>query len=169
MEREYWNDPQIAQICADCSMPRLVFLFCGKLQYLMPMTIDPFEASAQIRDPQTYQIIGAAMEVHRVLGRGFLEPVYRQALRIEFVARSIPFSAESELLIQYKGQELDCKYRADFICFGEVLVEIKAISQITGVERAQVINYLKATGFRRALLLNFGADSLQYERVVLSR
>jgi GxxExxY protein len=135
----------------------------------MCMTFDPFEMSAQLRDPQTYQIIGAAMEVHRLLGRGFLEAVYRQALRIEFLARFIPFVAESELLIQYKGQPLDCKYRADFICFGEVLVEIKAVSQITGVERAQVINYLKATGFRRALLLNFGADSLQYERVVLSR
>ena len=140
-------------------------LFWGDIH----MAIDSLDPFAQVRDPQTYQIIGAAMEVHRLLGRGFLEAVYRQALRIEFVARSVPFIAESELVIQYKGQSLDCRYRADFICFGEVLVEIKALSQLTGVERAQVINYLKATGIRRALLLNFGAESLQYERVVLGQ
>jgi len=109
------------------------------------------------------------MEVHRALGRGFLEPVYRQALRLEFTTRNIAFQAEVQLSISYKGQLLECGYRADFICFGDVLVEIKALAQLSGVERAQVINYLKATGFHRALLLNFGAPRLEYERVVLGR
>ena len=126
-----------------------------------------FEALEQQRDPQTYAIIGAAMEVHSEMGRGFLEAAYRQALRIEITDRSIPFAPEVDLDIYYKGRLLACKYRADFICFGNVIVEIKALGQITGVERAQVINYLKATGYKVALILNFGAESLQYERVVL--
>ena len=133
------------------------------------MTADYFDSLGKIRDPQTYQIIGAAMEVHRILGRGFLEPVYRQALRLEFTTRNIPFQAEAGLSISYTGQLLECGYRADFICFGDVLVEIKALTQLSGVERAQVINYLKATGFHRALLLNFGAVSLEYERIVLGQ
>jgi GxxExxY protein len=120
-----------------------------------------------MRDPQTYAIIGAAMDVHRELGRGFLEAVYCQAIGFEFSARSIPFAAQVPSQIRYKDRILDCAYRADFVCFGNVIVEIKAIGQLTGVERAQVINYLKATGFQVALLLNFGAESLQYERIVL--
>lgn len=118
------------------------------------------------KDPQRYQIIGAAMEVHRVLGRGFLEAVYRQALRVEFIVRSIGFVCESELPIHYKGNTLECKYRADFICFEDILVEVKALAQLGGVERSQVINYLKAAGYRSALLIYFGAESLQYERIV---
>jgi GxxExxY protein len=130
------------------------------------MDQDYFDRLRQIRDPQTYQIIGAAMEVHRVLGCGFLEAVYREAMRIELSARDIPFRAEVELIVTYKGTPLECKYRADFICFDEIIVEVKAQSGLTGIDRAQAINYLKATGFRRALLLNFGAESLQFERVV---
>jgi len=127
---------------------------------------DYFDGPARTRDPQTYQILGDAMEVHRVLGRGFLEQVYRQALPVEFAARAVPFVPESEPLIRYKNEPLDCKYRADFVCFGEIIVEVKALAQLTGVERSQVINYLKATGLRRALLINFGAESLQYERII---
>lgn len=131
------------------------------------MKEDYFDAVQRIRDPQTYQIIGAAMEVHRVLGCGFLEAVYREAMRVEFSARQIPFRPEVELIITYKGIQLDCKYRADFICFDDVIVEIKAQSELTGIDQAQTLNYLKATGYRRALLLNFGAHSLQFERLVL--
>jgi GxxExxY protein len=127
-----------------------------------------FDAMEQMRDPQTYAIIGAAMEVHGEFGRGFLEAAYCQAMKLEFASRSIPFASEVPLQIRYKGEVLDCAYRADFVCFGSVIVEIKAIGQITGIERAQAINYLKATGFKVALVLNFGADSLQYERVVLN-
>jgi GxxExxY protein len=122
---------------------------------------------AEMKDPQTYATIGAAMEVHRQLGSGFLENVYNEALRIELDERGIPHSREVDLIILYKGQPLSCGYRADFICYGEVLVELKAIKQLSSVERAQVIDYLKATGLRRALLFNFGAGSLEYERLVL--
>jgi GxxExxY protein len=118
------------------------------------------------KDPQTYAIIGAAMEVHTQLGHGFLEGVYHEALAIEFSLRSIPFERESEISITYKGEPLACKYRADFVCFGEVIVELKALSALTSVDEAQVLNYLKATGHRRALLINFGAPSLQTRRFV---
>src|SRR5439155_25172194 len=99
-------------------------------------------------------------------GRGFLEAAYCQSLAIELVTRAIPFAPQVPLVIRYKGQTLDCTYRADFICFDNVVVEVKALGQISGVERAQLINYLKATGFRIGLILNFGAESLQFERVV---
>jgi GxxExxY protein len=118
------------------------------------------------KDPQTFAIIGAAMEVHTQLGHGFLEGVYQEALAIEFSLRSIPFVREAEISITYKGQPLACKYRADFACFGEVIVELKALSALTSVEEAQVLNYLKATGYQRALLINFGAPSLQTKRLV---
>src|SRR2546422_6387765 len=91
-----------------------------------------FDAMDQNRDPQTYAIIGAAMEVHRELGRGFLEAAYCQSLAIELTERAIPFAPQVPLVIRYKGRTLDCTYRADFICFGNVIVEIKALGQITG-------------------------------------
>lgn len=117
------------------------------------------------RDPETYQIIGAAMVVHRELGHGFLEDVYHEAMMIEFEIQGVPFLHEVELPIFYKGHLLKKVYRADFICFGNIIVELKALPQITGKEKAQVIHYLKATNFNRGLLLNFGAESLQYERL----
>jgi GxxExxY protein len=118
------------------------------------------------KDPQTYAIIGAAMEVHTQLGHGFLEGVYQEALAIEFTLRAIPFERESEISITYKGEPLASRYRTDFVCFGEVIVELKALSALTSVEEAQVLNYLKATGYQRALLINFGAPSLQTKRLV---
>jgi GxxExxY protein len=120
------------------------------------------------RDPQTYAIIGAAMEVHRVLGHGFLEAVYRDATIIELIERQVPHESEVKLIIKYKQKILPSYYRADLICFGEVLVEIKALARLTSIEEAQVLNYLKATGLSRALLLNFGAPSLQYKRLVFT-
>ena len=119
------------------------------------------------KDPQTYAIIGAAMEVHRQLGPGFLEAVYHEALVVELTLRGIPFGREVELPIMYRGKPLPCKYRADFLCFDEILVELKALDKLTGTERSQVINYLKATQLHRALLINFGDSSLVYERLVL--
>ena len=124
------------------------------------------ESADDIRDAQTYAIIGAAMEVHRTLGHGFLEAVYQEALASELAARSISFQREVELPVHYKGVALDTSYRADFICYGEIIAELKALNELTGRERAQVINYLKASGFSRALLINFGAPSLQHERLV---
>ena len=118
------------------------------------------------KDSQTHAILGAAMEVHRRLGHGFLEAVYQAALAIEFGEREIVFRAEVALPLRYKGKLLACSYRTDFICFESVLVETKAIAQLTGADRGQVINALKATGLVRALLINFGTPSLQYERLI---
>ena len=120
------------------------------------------------RDPETYAIIGAAMEVHRELGHGFLEAVYQEAMAIEMKARKIPFEREVPLPVHYKGQKLATSYRADFVCYENLLVELKAISQLTGVDEAQVINEMKATGIQRALLMNFGAPSLEYKRRVFN-
>ncbi|MGD9646632.1 MAG: GxxExxY protein [Pirellulales bacterium] len=120
------------------------------------------------RDPRTYAVIGAAMEVHRELGCGFLEGVYQEALAAEFALRSIPFVAQVPLQVHYKGQLLTTGYRADFFCFQEILVEIKALKSLSGVEEAQLLNYLKATRHEIGLLLNFGASSLETKRLVRS-
>lgn len=116
------------------------------------------------RDPQTYAIIGAAIEVHKELGPGFLEPVYQAALQIELERRGVPYEREVPLTIHYKGEPLPCTYRADFICYGGIIVELKSIKKLTEIEHAQVINYLKATGHQRALLFNFGSTSLEHKR-----
>jgi len=121
-----------------------------------------------VRDPRTYAIIGGAMEVHRELGGGFLEAVYQQALRAEMLARDIVFEREVDLPVFYKGQRLECTYRADFVCFGSVIVELKAVCELSGNHEAQVLNYLKATGLETGLLLNFGGRSLQHKRFVFS-
>ena len=118
------------------------------------------------KDPETFAIIGAAMEVHRELGRGFLELVYQTALAIEFQERRIPFQAEVALPVRYKSKVLTCAYRADFVCFEAMIVETKAISALTGADEAQLLNELKATGLQRGLLLNFGTASLEYRRLV---
>ena len=118
-------------------------------------------------DGQTYVIIGAAFEVHKSLGAGFLETVYREALAIELSERGIPFSREVEIPVFYKGKELQTGYRSDFICHASIVVEIKAISKVGDIETAQVLNYLRATGFRKGLLFNFGAQSLEKRRFVM--
>ena len=119
------------------------------------------------RDPQTYAIIGAAMEVHSHLGHGFLEGVYHEALAIELQLAAIPYAREVELPILYKGQRLLKHYRADLICYNDVIVELKASSVLTNADIAQLMNYLKITGIQRGLVFNFGAPSLQFERRVL--
>jgi GxxExxY protein len=106
------------------------------------------------------------MEVHRQLGCGFLEAVYQEALGIELQRIGVPAVPQVELPIFYRGQRLKCFYKADFVCFDSIIVELKALGRLSGVEDAQVINYLKATGFEVGLLLNFGAPSLQYKRLV---
>ena len=124
------------------------------------------ERAVDDRDAQTFAIIGAAMEVHKQLGSGFLEPVYQGALAIELDAANVPYARERPIPVFYKATRLTCSYRADFVCYGEVLVELKAIKKIGPVEIAQVVNYLKATGLKRGLLLNFGADRLDFKRVI---
>lgn len=119
-------------------------------------------------DPKTYAIIGAAMEVHRQLGCGFLEPVYQAALEIELTNRAIPFLREERFPINYKGCALEPYYKPDFICFGSVIVELKALCRLTAIEAAHVINYLKVTGYHTGLLLNFGGRTLEKRRFILS-
>ncbi len=118
------------------------------------------------KDPQSHAIIGAAMEVHRELGGGFLELVYQTALALEFQERGVPYKAEVALPIRYKGKLLTCAYRADFVCFDNFLVETKAIAKLTSADDAQLLNELKATSYERGLLLNFGGRSLEFKRVV---
>ncbi len=118
-------------------------------------------------DQKTYSIIGAAMEVHKELGSGFLEAVYQEALEKEFTYQEIPYQSQPPVRIEYKGKPLKKKYEPDFICFDEVIVEIKAMDKLSGVEHAQIINYLKATSFKVGLLINFGNKSLEHKRFCL--
>lgn len=123
-------------------------------------------SSAVKDDPQTYAIIGAAMEVHGVLGNGFLEAVYQDALERELSSRAIPFQREHALPVIYKGQPLSTPYRADFVCYETIIVELKAIKRLTEIEDAQVLHYLKCSGLERALLFNFATPRLEHRRYV---
>ena len=115
---------------------------------------------------ECYAIVGAAMEVHRTFGKGFTEYVYQDALEIEFKQRGIPYEREKPIEVFYKGEKLNHSYIADFVCYGEIIVELKAVNAINSVHSAQVINYLHATEMKVGLLLNFGADSLQKEKLL---
>lgn len=117
---------------------------------------------------EAYKVVGAAFKVYNELGHGFLEAVYQEALEIEFQRRGIPYEREKELRITYDGIELKQTYKADFVCYGKIIVELKAVGVLDDSHRAQVFNYLHATGFRLGILFNFGnADELEYERKVL--
>jgi GxxExxY protein len=117
-------------------------------------------------DPRTYAVIGAAIEVHKQLGCGFLEAICQEALAIEFRSRQIAFLREVRIPVSYKDRILKTTYCADFVCFDSVVVELKALARTGGTEEAQVINYLKATGYEVGLLLNFGRRSLEHRRFV---
>jgi len=116
---------------------------------------------------EVYAIIGAAIEVHRELGHGFLEPVYQEAMEMELKDRGIPFVPQQELEVFYKKRLLKKKYCADFVCYSQIIVEIKALTRLSGTEEAQLLNYLKATGLRLGLLANFGSQGkLEWKRFV---
>ena len=146
-------DPQITQINADERNNKCV-------------SVKSEENRNKDKDERTYKIIGAAMEVHRELGCGFLEPVYQETLDIEFKNQEIPYKAQPVIGISYKEDILEKKYQPDFVCFSEVIVEIKALNKLTGTEESQIINYLKATDLKVGLLINFGSKSLEYKRFV---
>ena len=117
---------------------------------------------------ESYKVVGAAFKVYKALGHGFLEAVYQEALEIEFQRQGIPYEREKELKIQYDGVELKQTYKADFVCFGKIIVELKAVNALDDAHRSQVYNYLHATGYKLGLLLNFGnSDELEKERIVL--
>lgn len=116
---------------------------------------------------ESFQVIGACIEVHKYLGSGFLEAVYQEALGIEFAHRSLPFVSQPELSIRYQEVLLQTYYKPDFICFDQIIVEIKAIADLTDKHRAQVHNCLKATGRKLGLLVNFHSHpKLEFERIV---
>lgn len=114
---------------------------------------------------ESYNIIGAAMEVHRIIGNGFTEPVYQDALEVELRMRDIPYEREKTFDLSYKGVKLDKTFRADFVCYNSIIVELKSVYQLADEHTAQVYNYLKASGLSLGLLLNFGRISLQHERI----
>jgi GxxExxY protein len=116
---------------------------------------------------EVYAVMGAAMEVYKVLGNGFLEQVYQEALEIELAERGIAFDPQKPLRVQYKGQILKKEYVADFVCFGQIIVELKALDKLTTKEESQLLNYLKITGFRVGLLVNFGQPGgIEWKRFV---
>jgi GxxExxY protein len=125
------------------------------------------QASGLLLKEEVYAIIGAAIEVHRELGPGFLEPVYQEALEFELQARGIPFESQKRLRIHYKGRRLQKEYFADLVCFNQVIVELKALHRLSGKEQSQILNYLKATGLRVGVLVNFGGRGrLEWKRFV---
>jgi GxxExxY protein len=117
---------------------------------------------------EVHAIIGAAMTVHRIFGCGYLEAVYQEALEMELKQQGIPFVAAREFNICYKGQQLKKTYIADLLAYGKIIVELKALDKLTPREEAQVIDYLKVSGMEVGLLFNFGAESLEWERKILS-
>jgi GxxExxY protein len=117
---------------------------------------------------ESYEIMGACFEVYKEKGSGFLESVYQECLEIEFAGQKIPFKVQPELALTYKGHPLKSKFKPDFICYDKIVVELKAVTALTDEHRAQVQNYLRATGMKLGLLVNFGHyPKLEYERIVL--
>ena len=114
---------------------------------------------------ESYKIVGAAMEVHKHIGCGFTEAVYQEAFEEELYLQDIPFEREKVYEIEYKGIVLEKKFRADFVCFDKIIVELKAVSELSEGCYSQVYNYLKASGLKLGLLINFGLPSLQHKRI----
>lgn len=115
---------------------------------------------------ESYAIRGAIFEVHKNLGTGFLEKVYQESLEKEFLIRGIPYEREKRFVLDYKGERLQQEYVADFVCYGKIIVECKAVKELAAVHRAQVINYLKATNFQLGLLVNFWELYVRPERLI---
>ncbi len=118
-------------------------------------------------EDETYQVLGACFEVYNEMGRGFLESVYQECLEVELTSHWIPFEAQQPIALVFKGQDLQRTFTPDLLCFGKVVVELKAVRRLAAEHRAQLINYLKACRLEVGLLVNFGSyPKLEYERVV---
>lgn len=116
----------------------------------------------------TYEIQGACFEVYRTMGCGFLEAVYQECLEIEFTECGIPFESQKELDLEYKGKRLKQRYMPDFVCHGKIIIEIKAVDKIASEHKAQLLNYLNATGMRLGLLVNFGHHpKIEWKRMII--
>ncbi len=115
---------------------------------------------------ESYAIVGACMKVHRALGPGFLEAVYEEVVEKEFIVQNIPYKRQVKLDLYYEGVQLKKYYRADFVCYDSIIVELKAVTQIPSVLYAQLQNYLKCTNMELGMLINFGTPSLTYKRIV---
>ena len=115
---------------------------------------------------ESYAIVGACMKVHRALGPGFLEAVYEEVVEKEFIVQNIPYKRQVQLNLYYEGVQLKKQYRADFVCYDSIIVELKAVTQIPSVFYAQLQNYLKCTNMELGMLINFGTPSLTYKRIV---
>jgi GxxExxY protein len=125
------------------------------------------EDSKLLFKDDVFQIIGAAIEVHKELGPGFLEAVYQEALEIELMERQIPFESQKAINIVYKKRPLKKEYVTDMICFDKIIVELKALESLSGKEESQILNYLKATGFRVGMVVNFGSyGKLEWKRFI---
>jgi len=118
---------------------------------------------------EVFNIIGCAMNVSNNLGFGFLEAVYQEALEIEFSDLKLPFESQKKIRISYKNKFLKKEYIADFLCYNTIIIEIKAIKRISEIEEAQLLNYLKATGFPLGLIINFGNSKLEWKRYAKTR
>lgn len=119
---------------------------------------------------ESYEIVGACFEVYKTMGCGFLESVYQECLEKEFRSRNIPFESQKEIDLEYKGEKLTQKYKPDFICYGKIIVEIKAVSNLIDEHRAQILNYLHATQYKLGILINFGHyPKIERERIILEK
>ena len=139
-------------------------MFRGSIFFLWFITGEPMPTKIIYRD-EVFAIQGAVFEVCREMGCGFLEAVYQECLQKELTLRGIPFESQKDLQLSYKGVRLDQAYKPDFLCYGKIIVELKAVKEIAAEHRAQVFNYLKAAGTRLGLLVNFG----HYPRATVER
>lgn len=131
-------------------------------------TTSPGSQSGElIYKKESFDIVGAAMQVHRALGPGFSEPIYQESLKIELDFRNIPNEPQKRMSILDRSQELETYFKPDFVCYDKIIVEIKALKKISGLEFSQTLNYLRVSGFRLGLLINFGSSGkLEWKRIV---
>ena len=139
------------------------------MHYLCSKSFNKEMNNKIVHKNEAFNIIGAAMEVHKVVGCGFTEPLYQDALGEELRLRDIPFEREKPYYFTYKGKRLDKFFRPDFVCYDKIVVELKTVSDFTDEHYAQIYNYLKATGLELGLLINFGKKSLEYKRILPNR